>query len=185
MSKKPTESEAEQSWSEAGQGDAGGVQSQVAADLTPDQLREELESAREKQLRAQAEFENFRKRTQRELHDQLRFANQALMVDLLPVLDNVKRAIDAASQGQGSAGLVEGFRMVGRQLQDVLARHHCERIVADGQPFDPHLHQAVAQRPSADFPPGTVLETYQDGYQLYDRVIRPAQVVVSAAAEGA
>jgi molecular chaperone GrpE len=106
------------------------------------------------------------------------------MGDLLPVLDNVGRAIEAAEKHPDAAGLLEGFKMVARQLADALARHNCTPIPALHEPFDPHRHQAILQQPSAEYPAGTVLAVAQPGYQLHDRVLRPTQVIVSADAPG-
>lgn len=160
---------------------------QTDAESTPHtesgQLQAQLSEANDRALRAHAELDNYRKRVQREIEDERRFAAQPLLVELLPVIDNVQRAIAAAEKSPEGRGLLEGFKMVARQLEDVLSRNGCKRIVAEGQPFDPHLHQAIAQQPSADVPPGTVLLVAQDGYQLHDRVIRPSHVIVSKAAE--
>ena len=101
------------------------------------------------------------------------------MRDLLPVLDNVERAIAAAEKSQDLAVLLEGMKLVARQFEDVLARHHCQRIGALHLPFDPHLHHAISQQPSSEYPPNTVLIVAQPGFQLYDRVVRPSQVIVS------
>jgi molecular chaperone GrpE len=157
---------------------AEGAESEV------ERLRQELDEARARALRAQADLENFRKRTRRELDDERRFAYLPLLSDLLPVIDNVGRAIQAAEKAveksADSAALVEGVKIVSQQLESVLARYHCTRIAAAGAPFDPHLHQAIMQQPSTDHPPGTVLLVAQEGYQLHDRVLRPAQVIVSS-----
>jgi molecular chaperone GrpE len=151
----------------------------VATDL--DQLQVQLDEARERHLRLQADWENYRKRARRDLEEERKYANQYLLTDLLPVLDNVQRAIDAATKSGESGGLADGVKMVAQQLDNVLAQHHCKRIDAQGKPFDPNLHEAVAQQPVADQSPGTVVQVYRDGYQFQDRVIRPAQVVVSTA----
>jgi molecular chaperone GrpE len=143
-------------------------------------LRAEVEHARDRALRAQAELENVRKRAQREIMHERRYAATPLIRDLLVVADNVDRAIAAAEQTGQNSGLVEGFRMVADQLHSTLEKHGCTRIAADGRPFDPHLHEAISQQPTADYPPGTVVHVALSGYQLHDRVVRPAQVVVSA-----
>jgi molecular chaperone GrpE len=145
-------------------------------------LRQELEETRGRLLRAQADLENLRKRSRRELDDERRYANLPLLTDLLPVMDNVGRAIQAAEKNAEAGALLEGVRLVAQQLESVLARYHCTRIAALEAPFDPHLHQAIMQQASADHPPGTVLIVAQDGYQLHDRVLRPAQVIVSSTA---
>jgi molecular chaperone GrpE len=151
----------------------------VALDL--EQLQQQLDESRERQLRLQADWENYRKRARRELDEERRYANQYLLRDLLPVLDNVLRAIAAAEKSPEKGGLLDGFKMVAQQLGNVLAQHECRKVDALHQPFDPHRHEAISQQPSADYPPNTVLLVVQDGYQLYDRVVRPAQVIVSTA----
>jgi len=142
-------------------------------------LRADLEDASDRVLRAQAELENYRKRARRELEDERRYAALPLLRDLLPVLDNLRRAIDAAEKSSQGGGLLDGVRLVVQSFESVLARHDCKRIEALGKPFDPTFHEAISQQPSADHPPGTVLFVAQDGYLLHDRVVRPAQVIVS------
>lgn len=148
-------------------------------------LREELNAAKDRALRAQAELDNYRKRARKEMEDERRYAQLPLLSDLLPVMDNVERAIQAAEKQSGSDSFLAGFKMVAEQLEGVLARHQCRRIEALHQPFDPHLHAAVMLQPSSDYPANTVVQVTQEGYQLHDRVIRPAQVIVSAAKDGA
>ncbi len=146
-------------------------------------LRADLEDANDRVLRAQAELENYRKRMRREMEDERRFSLVPLLHDLLPVLDNLSRAIAAAEKSPGGNGLLEGVKMISQSLLDVLARHHCKKIDALHQPFDPAFHQAISQQPSADYPTNTVILVVQDGYMLHDRVVRPAQVIVSSVPE--
>jgi molecular chaperone GrpE len=148
-----------------------------------DQLRADLEGAKDRVLRSQAELENYRKRAAREIEDNRRFSDLLLIRDLLPVLDNLERTITAADKAPDAAGLLDGVKLIARQFEDVLGRFHCVRIPALHQPFDPHLHHAILQQPSDEFPPGTVVMVTQPGFQLYDRVVRPSQVIVSAAKE--
>ena len=105
--------------------------------------------------------------------------NLPLMHDLLPVLDNIERAIAAADKTHDVAVLLEGMKLVARQFEEIFQRHHCQRIGALHLPFDPHLHHAISQQPSDEFPPNTVVIVAQPGFQLYDRVVRPSQVIVS------
>jgi len=128
-----------------------------------------------------AEFENYQKRAARDLATERRFAQVPLAGDLLPALDNLERAIAAAKQSGDEGPLAQGVAMVQAQLLDALRRHGVTRIEAQGQPFDPNLHQAVMQQPSAEHPPQTVLQVLEQGYLIHDRVLRPARVVVSAA----
>ena len=142
-------------------------------------VQQELAAAKDRALRTQAELENYRKRMRKEMEDERRYAQLPLLSDLLPVLDNVQRAIQAGEKSAEGAGLLAGFKMVAQQLEGVLARHHCQRIDALHKPFDPHLHAAILQQPTSEFPPNTVVQVAQDGYQLHERVLRPAQVIVS------
>lgn len=144
-------------------------------------LRTELDEAKDRALRFQAELDNYRKRVNRQMEEDRRYAHLALVRDLLPVLDNARRAIEAAGKAADAASLLEGFKMVARQLQGVLERHHCTKIEALHQPFDPHLHEAICQQPSTEFPPNTVLCVAQGGFRMHDRVVRPSQVIVSVA----
>ncbi|MFH1265029.1 MAG: nucleotide exchange factor GrpE [Planctomycetota bacterium] len=146
-----------------------------------DRLRAELEEAKDQTLRIRAELENYRKRAARQMQEELRYANMPLIRDLLPVWDNVGRAIEAAEKTHETASLLEGFKMVAGQLESVLERHHCTRIEALEEPFDPNLHEAICQQPSRAHPANTVLQVTQTGFRLHDRVVRPSQVIVSAA----
>jgi molecular chaperone GrpE len=128
-----------------------------------------------------ADFENYQKRMQRDLAQERRYAHGPLAADLLPALDNLDRATAAAKQAGETGPLVQGVAMVQSQLLDMLRRHGITRIEAQGQPFDPNLHQAVMQQPAEGVPPGTVLQVLEPGYMIHERVLRPARVVVSAA----
>ncbi|MCE9526441.1 MAG: nucleotide exchange factor GrpE [Planctomycetales bacterium] len=152
-----------------------------AADASSDvaKLQQDLTEANEKFLRGQAELENYRKRVRREMEEERRYALLPFAKDLLTVVDNLERAIASGQEGQG---LLEGVKMVSTQLQNVLNQHQCVRIETVGQPFDPNVHQAIAQEASSEHPAGTVTREAQSGYKLFDRVIRPAQVFVSTGA---
>ncbi len=130
-------------------------------------------------------MENYRKRTRRELEDERRYAAVPLLRDLLPVLDNMQRAIEAAEKSPQGSGLLDGIKLVAQSLLSVLANHDCKKIDALGQPFDPAFHEAISQQPSAEHEPNTVVLVAQDGYVLHERVVRPAQVIVSTLPEGA
>jgi molecular chaperone GrpE len=153
----------------------------IPLDETAAKLRAELEQAKDRALRLQAELDNYRKRASRELEDRMKYADMDILRELLPVLDNIHRAVEHAGNSSDQASLLEGFKMVGSQLESVLEKHHCKKIEAQGVPFDPNLHHAISQMPSADQPPNTVLLVAQDGYVLHDRVVRPSQVIVSIA----
>lgn len=161
------------------------VFTQAASDEVPatelSATQAELEDTRQKYVRLQAELENFRKRMMRSMDEERRYADLPLLRDLLPVVDNLQRAITAAEKHENASGLLDGVKMVADQLGGVLQRHHCTAIEALDTPFDPHLHEAIAQHPSPTHAPGHVCLVTQVGYQLHDRVIRPAQVIVAAA----
>jgi molecular chaperone GrpE len=144
-----------------------------------DQLQADLKKAQEDVLRQQAEFENFRKRKQREMEEERRYAILPFARDLLPVVDNLERALEAAGQANEASSLREGVKLVSAQLMNVLAQHQCVRIPGVGATFDPNFHQAIAQEASSEHAAGVVSREAQVGYKLYDRVIRPAQVFVS------
>lgn len=150
------------------------------ADSELQKLQSERDMYYQNWLRAQADHENYRKRAQKDAEQDRQYAIMPIVRDLLPALDNLDRALQAASQAKESGKLVEGVQMVAKQFEALLAKNHVERIEAVGKPFDPNLHQAMQQIPAADKPPMTVLQEYERGYTLYDRVVRPSTVVVSA-----
>jgi molecular chaperone GrpE len=132
-------------------------------------------------VRERAEIENFKKRMQREKVDALRFATEPLVRDLLPVIDNLERAVDHAASGGNGQPLLEGVRLVLKSALDVLERHGVIRVEASGGgPFDPNHHEAVMQVPDAGRRPNEVVEQYAPGYTLHDRLLRPARVSVSS-----
>lgn len=133
--------------------------------------------------RAEAEGENIRKRMRREAEDQRKYQAAGLSRDILPVLDNLNRALEAAEQTHNLDQLVEGVQLVARQIQDALAKHQVVAISSLGKPFDSDLHEALQQVPSGDHPPMTVIEEVEQGYKLHDRLVRPARVIVSKALE--
>jgi len=142
----------------------------------------ELAAERDRNLRLRAELENVRTRTARELAHERRYAAVPVVRDLLPVIDNIDRAIGAAQQSQNvdAASLLEGFRLVRQQLTAMLERNHCTVINPQGEPFDPQHHEAILHQPSQDVPANHVTLVTQPGYQIHDRVVRPAQVIVSS-----
>ncbi len=145
------------------------------------QLEADLAEVQNRALRAQAELENFRKRIYRQMEEDRKYALMPFLQDLLPVLDNLQRAIHAAEK-HAAAGdsLLEGVRLVVQQWLDVFEKHHCTVIAAEGTLFDPHVHEAIAQFPHEEVPAGHVIQATETGYLLHDRVVRPSRVVVSA-----
>lgn len=142
-------------------------------------LRAELAEANDRTLRVQAELENFRKRSRREYEEAQRYREIDLLRDLLPVLDNVLRAVEAADKTTDVESLRSGFRMTAQQIEKVLGSHGCQTIETDGTAFDPNVHDAILQQDAAGVAPGTVVGTASRGYRLHDRVVRPAQVIVA------
>ncbi len=138
---------------------------------------ERLKDTHERLLRSAAEFENFRKRSQKEKEDAAKFGQEKLLKDFLPVMDNLERALDHAEQ-HDLAQVVEGVKLVQKLFESTLARHGVTGFSAVGKPFDPSLHEALMQKES-DEPPGTVVSEMAKGYKLHDRLVRPAAVVVS------
>lgn len=130
-------------------------------------------------LREKAEFENFKKRLQREKAEALRFASEPLIRDLLPVIDNLERAVEHAQGGGNGQPLVEGVKLVLQAFLDVLEKHGVRRVEAQGEVFDPTRHEALAQVESSAHPPNTVVEEHHKGYFLHDRLLRPALVTVA------
>jgi molecular chaperone GrpE len=138
-----------------------------------------LEAEREV-LRARADLENFRKRMQRDAEQQLRYANVPLVRDLIEVVDNLQRAMDAAKQDATHAtALRDGVGMVLSQLDLVLSKYGCKKIESVGREFDPNIHEAIAQMPSPEHAAGQVSQEVAAGYTLHDRVVRPSSVIVS------
>jgi molecular chaperone GrpE len=130
-------------------------------------------------IRQTAELDNVKKRTAREREEISRFANELLIKDLLPVVDNLERAVAHASGGGNGKSLVEGVEMVLKGLLDVLAKHGVNQISAVGQPFDPSKHEAMAQVEDENYEPNSVVEELHKGYALRDRLLRPALVSVA------
>lgn len=150
-----------------------------------EQLEKELEKWKRQSeehyemfLRARADLENYRRRARKELEDTARYGAAALAEALLPVLDNMERALAAGPDSDGEA-FYQGVEMVYRQLLQVLSEAGLSPIEAVGKPFDPHLHNAVMQTESEEYEPGTVVEELQRGYRFKDRVLRPTMVKVS------
>ena len=134
-------------------------------------------------VRQIAEAENFKKRNARERDDAIRYANEMLLKDLLPVIDNLERAIAHAASGENGKPLVEGVEMVLKGFLDVLSKFGVSQIVAVGQPFDPSKHEAIAQVVSDSHDPNVVIEELHRGYMFRDRLLRAALVSVAKAPE--
>jgi molecular chaperone GrpE len=134
-------------------------------------------------LRLSAEFENYKKRSSRELTDFRKFANEQIIKDLLGVIDNLERALTSAADQEGCASsIAEGVELTLKEITKILEKHGVTVITAEGETFDPTYHQAVMQQETADRPPNTVVQELQKGYLLHNRLLRPSMVVVSKAA---
>ena len=133
-------------------------------------------------LRLSAEFDNYKKRTSREMRDMVKFANEKFILELLTVVDNLVRAIESAPHKEGQDDpLLKGINLTLDEVLKILERNHVQPVKALGEPFDPNFHQAMMQEESADQPANTVIREMQKGYTLHERLIRPAMVVVSKA----
>ena len=175
---------------------------EAAPDTIPMPLEKQLAAAlaerdahHDRWLRAAAEFENTRKRLQREVDENRRYQALSIVRDILGPLDNLFRAVTAAETAASKAKqdpsktdplktideLLAGVKMVAKQFDTALAAHHAVPIDPVGKPFDPNLHEAITQLPSAEHPPGIVLQEVERGYRMHDRVIRPSRVIVAKA----
>jgi molecular chaperone GrpE len=144
-----------------------------------EQKKKELATAQEKQLRALAEMENYKKRAARDQTEQLRYANEKLLRELLPVLDNLERALNHAKDASERSPWIEGVELTYRQFLDVLKKFGVTPITSIGEIFDPGRHQAVAYLDTNDQPENHVAEELQKGYLYHERVLRPSMVAVA------
>jgi len=143
----------------------------------------EAESLQDKNLRLVAEFDNARKRATRERDEYVRFANESLIRDLLPVLDNFERALQAAKTEAAGAAVTAGVELIQRELLRVLEKSGVTHFASVGQPFDPERHEAIARVPTTDHAEMTVVKETARGYLLHGRVLRPAMVAVAVGPE--
>jgi molecular chaperone GrpE len=170
---------------------AEGIQDEPSSAVTTDPLEQALAEAsqmKEKWMRTAADFDNYRKRSRREVVEAEKKGRDNLVRDLLPVFDNLERATAHAGatsatqeDPQGVKGLVDGISLVTKQFQDALGRLGIERVDSVGQPFDPSLHEAIQHLETTEVPPGCVAAEVQPGYRDGDRLLRPALVVVAKA----
>ena len=179
--KNPTEEPAMEPGAEAPAGEAGD-----AGGGSPDAatLESRIAELTDLLLRAHAEMDNLRKRTERDKEDMAKYAITKFVRDVLGVGDNLQRAIGAVPQGAAEEdpalkALIDGVSMTEREFLNVLDRHGVKRIDPSGEPFNPHQHQAMTEVEDREVAPGTVVQVYQPGYLLEDRVLRPAMVVVA------
>lgn len=176
----------------AAQSQAAGAESADGDAAGSISLMDQLEAARAERdvnydlyLRSQAELQNYRKRAQKEAEEMRQYQALPVARDLLPALDNLYRALAAAESSGNVKDLVNGVKLVAKQIEAALGRHDIVPIDSAGKPFDPNLHQAIQQVPSDEHPPMTVVQEVERGFTLKDRVVRPATVIVSTAPAGA
>jgi molecular chaperone GrpE len=143
--------------------------------------REEAEQLRDRLLRTTAEFDNYRKRVDRERRDMAERAAESVLADLLPIIDDLERALAAADAGESAEGYRRGVELIHRQLLDLITRRGVTPIETVGQMFDPHLHQSVSSAPSSQHRDGEIIEELRRGYRLGERLLRPAMVKVAQA----
>jgi molecular chaperone GrpE len=144
-----------------------------------DELKAKLDEADNRYLRLQADFDNYRRRMKLDFEAAEKYRAQAIILELLPAMDNFERALKAEVDNDQAKSLLQGMEMIYRSLLEAIKREGAEPIEAVGEQFDPHLHQAVMQVEAEGTESGIVLEEFQKGYKLKDRVIRPSMVKVS------
>ena len=145
-------------------------------------LEVELSQARDLALRAQADAQNARRRAEQDVEKAHKFGQDKIIADLLPVVDNLERALAAIDlEDEAMKPVIEGIELTHKSFVDSLARHKVEVINHAGEPFDPQFHQAMTMVPNPEVEPNTVMEVFQKGYTLHGRLIRPAMVVVAKA----
>ncbi|KHF31248.1 MULTISPECIES: nucleotide exchange factor GrpE [Anoxybacillus] len=143
------------------------------------QLEAKLAETENRLLRLHADFDNYRRRVRLDMEAAEKYRAQSLVSDLLPILDNFERALQVQVEDEKAKSLLQGMEMVYRSLVEALKKEGVEVIESVGKPFDPHVHQAVMQVDDQNYEPNTVVEEFQKGYKLKDRVIRPAMVKVN------
>lgn len=171
-----TDAQADTEANEAPEVSIEGLQAQLAS------LAAAYESAKEQSLRSQAEAQNARRRAEQDIEKAHKFGQEKIVNDLLPVVDNLERALGAIdSSNEALNAFAEGIQLTLKSFVDALARHQVLVVNPHGEPFDPNLHQAVSAVPNPDVEPNTVINVFQKGYTLHGRLVRPAMVVVSKA----
>jgi len=146
------------------------------------ELEAQLAEAKDQSLRAVAEVQNIRRRAELDVEKAHKYALEKFVSDMLPVVDNLARAVDASTaEGAEMPAVIEGVELTLKSMLDALKRHNVEQVNPEGEPFNPELHQAMTTVPQPDVEPNTVINVYQCGYTLNGRLVRPAMVVVSKA----
>jgi molecular chaperone GrpE len=142
---------------------------------------DEVKNLNDRYLRLAAEFENYKRLSQRDQREQAKFANETLLKDLLPIVDNLQRAVDFSQSSAGLDQLLQGVQLTLKQFLETLSKFGVRQVSSIGEPFDPTRHQAVAKTESDNQPENTIIQEHQPGYLLHDRIVRPAMVTVAAA----
>ena len=168
---------------EAEESDENSQQNEEVTGLSHQLLEknEELHALNDKYLRLAAEFDNYKRRVQRDQSDTIRFANERLFKDLLPTLDNLERALQSGREQALIEGLLEGVELTYKHFLDTLQKMGMKQVASVGELFDPAKHQAVGQVESLTVPENVIVDEYQKGYFLHDRILRPAMVTVAKA----
>ena len=143
-------------------------------------LQADLDRFRDLALRSQADFENYKKRSAREKEEAIKYANSSLLERLVGIIDNFELGLAAAKDQGADSSIYSGMVLVHKQLNDLLTENGLQPIEAEGKPFDPNLHEAIAHEPSNEFSEGIVVRQTRRGYRFKDRLLRPAKVVVSS-----
>jgi len=154
------------------------IQADLVEDEKPD-FEAQLAEAKASELRLRADFENFKRRNRVEAENRAKYSSQAIVEKLLPLVDNLDRALQIETENEETKSVLTGVEMVKRQLFETLQNEGVVEIPAVGEAFDPNLHQAVVQEASEEHASGVVIAEFQKGYKLHDRVIRPSMVKVA------
>ena len=142
-------------------------------------LQAQLQAEQDRCLRLSAEFDNYKKRSSRELADFRRFANESVFKKLLTVVDNLERALDSGGKHNDAASILEGIQLTHKELIKLFETFNVKALKSQGEAFDPAFHQAVTQQETDEHPENTVINELQKGYLIHDRLLRPSMVVVS------
>ncbi len=153
--------------------------SETVSEVSVESLKSEMDQLNDKYLRLNAEYQNYRKRVEKEKSDIFKYGSEKLLVEMLPIMDNFERALSASEQENSESKVLDGIKMIKKTLDELFDRNGVKKIDAIGMPFDPIKHHAVMTVESEDHSSDHVIEVFQDGYALNDKVIRPSMVKVS------
>lgn len=163
---------------------AGGISEEVSVDAEIETMREQLRQTEDRLLRMAAEFENTKKRMQRDRETAIKFAEENLIKEILPSIDNLQRALEQGTTANDVASVLEGVEMTCNGLLGILEKNGLMPIDGVGEAFDPNFHEALAMEPSDDYPANTIIREFQRGYIFRDKLIRAAKVIVSSGKAG-